>query len=213
MKIYYVLLAICLSAFACEKDKTEGVPASIEGSHIDIAEVKNYLPQAYFQSAKLIYKNAEGQEVRLNSIPTEGTSQRILDGFNYTSEGFDIQLYTDVGVEPVIKIVVAGGAAYLNDGRTISKTLDAILMPANTAGNTWAIVEFKDGKPAVTVFDDFREEVSLLDKSFKDVFMTRGMNGNVIIDAYSELDVNSEVGIVAFRDLANELWVFDRFED
>ena len=45
------------------------------------------------------------------------------------------------------------------------------------------------------------------------IFITIGKKGFEPHDAYSELDINSEFGVVAFRDENNDLWVLDRFED
>ena len=32
-------------------------------------------------------------------------------------------------------------------------------------------------------------------------------------ESYSELDINGEFGVVAFRDENNELWTFDKFTE
>ncbi|MEL6866721.1 MAG: hypothetical protein AAFP19_20010, partial [Bacteroidota bacterium] len=55
---------------------------------------------------------------------------------------------------------------------------------------------------------NFRKTFEVLGRSFEDVIVKKSTQ---FPNAYSELDVNAAVGIVAFRDENNELWVFDRF--
>lgn len=54
---------------------------------------------------------------------------------------------------------------------------------------------------------DFLEEIELLDKSFTNVYRVTKENHPLTI-----LYFNKEFGIIGFKDLNQQLWVFDRFE-
>ena len=49
--------------FTCN---SEDEKVNANGQHLKIDEVKNYLPQAYFQETSLIYVNNTGLEKELN---------------------------------------------------------------------------------------------------------------------------------------------------
>ncbi|MEZ4980872.1 MAG: hypothetical protein R2769_04645 [Saprospiraceae bacterium] len=94
----------------------------------------------------------------------------------------------------------------------LSIYLNGILMPGNPMGSTTATIGFSNGEPIVAMWDDFREHVIFNGKSYNDVYITIGKNGLERKESYSEIDLNSELGVVAFCDEKNTLWNLDRIE-
>lgn len=64
------------------------------------------------------------------------------------------------------------------------------------SGSIFVDVRFDENGPLVTPFDRFEAEVSFLGKNFKDVF--RGISDIQTLDSFSEISINSAVGIVNF---------------
>ncbi len=209
--ILLLLVSVLLMQCSEEINNNDNI-LQIEGTHLKIDEIKNYLPKEYFSELKLVYIDENGNEKVLNIQSVESIDERELKGMKYTSGSFKVTLYDEGDL--YFQIVLHGSANYSNDGKSINKGLSAWLMPFNESGTTWARLRFEDGKPSFLWGDDFREEIVLFSKVFNDVLVTIGKNNlQEQYEKYSELILNSEVGIVAFRDEHNELWVFDRFEE
>lgn len=56
---------------------------------------------------------------------------------------------------------------------------------------------------------EFNENVDFLGKKFESVYSSIPLEG---VNKFSELHFSNSLGIIAFKDKDNILWVFDRFE-
>ena len=84
-------------------------------------------------------------------------------------------------------------------------------MPTNVNGNSTVYMAVKDGKPITTAFFSIYDmERDINGKLYFNTFTNIKDAQN--FDAYSEISINTDVGIVAFRDVNNEMWSFVRFE-
>jgi hypothetical protein len=87
-------------------------------------------------------------------------------------------------------------------------------MPFNENGTTTNGLIFENDNHNNTFGNEFVESYSPFEKVFLDTYIAIGKNNSQIQhSAYSELNINSEYGVVAFRDANNDLWVLDRIEE
>jgi hypothetical protein len=136
----------------------------------------------------------------------EYISPAQYEGQSYTSDKLEISLYMAENLNFLIALIPSANYALQE---TIVRGLGVIMMPGNLSGSIIGSIRFaENGKPIQGMLDDFRETLILQGKTFKDCFVLKNNNAT----AYSEIYINSDVGVVAFRDGVNKLWVFDRFE-
>ncbi len=204
--IYFSILVSLF--FAC--DNKEDNTASQVRQYLKIDEVKNYLPESYFQEATLIYVNSEGTEKELHIAAEEDKVQRTHNNINYTTDHFEITLFDPNNLNLQISLI---GSTNIASDDIIVTTLFAWLMPFNQSGHTQVQIYFDNNLPKVELFDSFNETITLIDKEFNDVYVVIGKNNlQEAYESYSELSINSEFGVVAFKDENNDLWRFDRFK-
>jgi len=177
----------------------------IEGKHLEINGIKSYIPEEIKAQMKCRYSDQSGDTKELKVRYKDQVTPRILSGQSYTSDEIEITLYDES--DPLFQIVIIGSANYDSD-YSILYQIAVLMMPANPSGEIFSWIRFDEfGQPIVTMFDDFHSTVTLNNKSFKDCFLMKGTNP----DAYSEIYINSEIGVVGFRDAKNELFVFKEY--
>ncbi len=202
-------LAFILTILGCSQEDNLS-NAEANNQHLKIDYIKNYLPSQYFNESTIVYKNSSGEELKMVSQPKESASDRTHSGINYTTDEFNITLYNEHNSN--MTIVLSGNVNLSTQGNIVA-TLSGVLMPFNTSGTTWSTIRFENSKPTINLGDDFRETYIVLNKEFSNTYVTIGQNGSEQHSAYSELNMNSDHGVVAFRDENNDLWVFDRIEE
>lgn len=210
--VVYILIAV--SYFACANDDRQlgENQTSAEEQFFTLKEVKEYLPEEYFsRQTKIVYKN-NNQELILEVDPVESTLDRNFgDGSTHDSEIFEIILFNP---EDLNFQIVMSAFPNLPEGNTSRATLTSTLMPLNESGSTWNTIRFENEEAIVSLGDDFYAFLELEGKNFNNVYKREGLsnpNNPAQPVVYSELDINSNEGVVAFRGSQNELWVFDRF--
>ncbi len=203
--IYLILVMLIIS---CSNESNDIGKLSTLSQHLKIDEVKDYLPNSYFEEVAIVYKNNIGEELTLNVSSNESITEATFEDIKYRSDHFEVTLYDPENTS--FQIVLTGSANHTSAG--VSVFLGGILMPFNDSGTTWSTVRFNNGEPIIVLGDDFNETIVLNDREFKDVYVAIGKQGFEQFEAYSELDINSKEGVVAFRDDMNELWVYDRIE-
>lgn len=206
---YLLNFVIALTIIGCSTENTT-TNGNSNLQHYKIDYVKSYLPSNYFKESNLIYKNSLGEEIIMRTQSKESSSDRIHNGIDYKTDEFNITMYNQQSAD--ITIVLSGNVNLSTQGNVVA-TLGGVLMPFNSSGTTWSTIRFEDNKPAISLGDDFRETYNVMDTEFINTYVTIGKNGNEQHSAYSELNINAEQGVVAFRDENNDLWVFDRFEE
>jgi len=204
-----VFLISVLLVLACSENENDLAVTTVEGHYLNVDLVKDYLPDFYFNEAVIVYKNSTGEEWTLNTTSNESVREKTYEGAMYKAGNFEVNLFDPDNLN--FHIVLTGSAQYSSAG--IGLNLGGILMPFNASGTTWNSVRFVNGEPVVGLGDDFNESITLYGRTFQDVFVRIGKDGFEQHEAYSELDLNSKEGVVAFRDENNELWVFDRVEE
>ena len=206
-----LILSLFLSSFfqfGCKDNVAPETPNNlIEGTHLDIEAVKAYIPEELKAQKECVYMNELGDMKTLKVRYREQVTPRVLGGQTYKSDELEITLYDES--DPLFQIAMIGSTNYKQD-YTVTIGITVMLMPANPQGSILSGIRFdEDGKPIVTMFDDFSPSITLNGKSFNDCFLLTGTNP----EAYSEIYINSEVGVVAFRDADNELFVFQEYLD
>ena len=171
------------------------------------------MPSNYLVESEIVYTNSSNQELILLTDPVESEVDILHEGNTYKGENLKVTLYNPD--DPDFLIVLSGNPnTPLGNSPPIVNikraTLVVLLMPFSETGSTFNAIRFENGKPVASELDDFRSVFERNSKDFQDVFVITGMNpqGEVM----TELAVNSNEGVVSFRDSNNVLWVFDRFQ-
>lgn len=206
-----IFLSMIIGIMSCNKNKEPDTLVT-ENSYLKVEAIKEYLPSQYFNEVKIVYKNQIGEERKLSTFAKESTTERMHNGIPYTTDQFEITLYDPTNTS--FSIVLTGSTNYATSGETIVLTLNGTLMPFNSSGTTWGTIQFKNEQPIISLGDDFIELYTIYGKEFNNTYIYTGKNNEQVqYSAYSELILNSENGVVAFRDMKNELWVSERFEE
>ncbi len=205
---FLLLFLITFFHYSCRDDVPPETPDDlIAGTHLDIDVVKAYIPEELKAQKECVYVDESGNMRTLKVSYREQITPRVLNGQAYESDELEVTLYDES--DPLFQIVMVGSANYKQDF-SVAISLTVMLMPANPQGSILSAIRFdENGEPVVTVFDDFHTVITLGGKSFNDCFLLTGTNP----DSYSEIYVNSEVGVVAFRDANNALFVFQEYRD
>ena len=205
MKNYIFIIALFAINTACKNGE---VPTTgIEGSVLTIEEIKTFLPSSYKNESNIVFINAAGALKTLSVNYVEGTSEGTHENSTYTSEKLAVILFDPDNT--TFQIKMNSSANYGHSG-TVVKGLNTFLMP-NHPNMNFVRVSFENGQPTISLLDKFEETVSLLNKDFSDVYVNHERHPPA--EAFSDLMVNSEFGVIAFSDENGELWVFDRFEE
>ncbi len=204
-KIIFGLLLTILMV-ACNKEQVVLPDLMIE-------EVKSFLPMFYFEANTLVYTNELGEEKKLNLKLNDAPIIHSNKNNTYNADQIHIELIDPENEN--FKLDLLGTAQYLGDDASVSTTLISTLTEVNNpdAGTTLNMIRFVDGMPQATSFVVLRAAIQLNNTTFFGVFSAIGsdiVQGD--FHSYSELNINAEFGVVAFRDENNELWVFDRME-
>lgn len=215
--IFFIIIigVLVLTMTTCKKDPITTIPTEentpfVVQSHIEIKELEDWLPKAYFNGEpKVVYVNESGQEKKLTVYMVRGEQERTYSNQNYTSDIFTIRLRDDNDISFTLDIE---GYAVYGEKNDLQKSLFVFLMPGNENGSMSLPVQFDENGPKITMFDIFNEEISFFGHTYNDVFKGGAYTDELLFDSFSEVALNSEVGIVYFRDRVNDLWVFDRFE-
>jgi hypothetical protein len=207
--IFFISLGLLFIFSACSdevKNAGNGLSTGIAGTHLKIDDIKAYLPSAFASEKKIVYTDAQNNKTTLYSSYEEHTVENQYQGQAYLSDKLEVSLYLPDDKEFLIEIVPS--ASYIENGDVV-RSLSTIFMPGNSSGSIIGSIRFDDnGAPISSLLDEFHEEINLNNKKFNDCFVFR----NTTATAYSEIYINSDVGVAAFRDKENTLWVFERFE-
>jgi len=204
----YILSIIIIASFiSCNQDAAE---LTTINEVLTVNALKEYLPAAYFNESNIVFKNEMGDEWKLSTNAKESISDRMHNQKPYKAEKFEITLFDPDNT--YFQIILTGNTNYATSGNLVL-SLGGMLMPFNSSGTTWSTIRFLNNQPIVSLGDDFRDLYSVHGNEFKNTYLTIGKDGNIQHSAYSELNMNSEQGVVAFRDENNELWVFERIEE
>jgi len=202
-----ILIALLfLTTVACSDNENY---LGTENFHISTDEIKNYLPSEYKTVTKTVFVNASGEQKTMISDYVATAQDRVKADTKYKTDDFEIEMFDTENHNLRILIM---GSANLDSNGEIRKLLSLTLMPLTPGVTTLEMISFKDNEPVIGLASSFTESKEYLGKSFKDVFVTIAQYNDVRQETYSEMAFNSEFGIVAFRDEADELWVFEKFE-
>lgn len=234
-----LLFLFAISFFACSEDEIivdppeeVVIPCSDELFALDTIllspETNEFL--AYDGTEGIIFKNSEDKEIRFD--PLSGSLRHVFreDDFELVCEDGSFNNYAFVREQYVVshKCEDLNLQYYLNiytvNSGEIPEFVDYFNLifhePAldnviDTSISLGIITSFKGNEDLLS--EEFSssndgyeilDKVELLDKSFNDVYRVIEPEENQLTELY----YNKEFGIVGFKDLESELWVFDRFE-
>ncbi len=200
--LYLLVFSALFFNFSCSGDD-EGVTPPIEGSHVEINDLKAFLASEIKSESNVRYVNPQGS-VKMTQIDyKESTEDLSLDGQSYTSDKFTVSLSEGAGGDYLINLV---GTATFD-----SKAFNVLLVPGNGTEPVRGEISYdhiNGDAIGSTPNGEFIASMDLGTRTFTDVFKFE----RAIESSFSELYVNEENGVVAFRDGSNVLWIFDGFQ-
>ncbi len=203
-----ILFISTILLLGCKNDDKNSTITPTINSHLNIDEVKDFLPSAYKNGSILVYKNENNEEWLLSTNYFEAIEERQFEGVMYKNDAFQASIFDSE--DHSFQISISGQANYSKPYEVV-KSISFDLMPLNPTGTVGVFVRFTDGQPIVNTFSNFHEKLTLNNKVFDAVYVGNSrLNG---FEKYSEIYVNKNEGVVAFRDKNNDLWVFDRINN
>lgn len=204
MKSNYITLFFLLLlgfVFSCNNDE-EG-SSGLDGSHIEISELSNFLPSAIRSGNNVNFRSPADAQLTLMTDYRESVDEQTLGEDSFTSDRFLVSMTEGASGDYIINLV---GSATSD-----TKSFNVLLIPANGTDPVRGAIPFDHitgtsiGQPSQ---GEFFSSLDLGGMAFTDVFKFN----REISSSFSELYINEEVGVVAFRDGDNTLWIFNGFE-
>lgn len=210
MKTNYFIPLLLLFLFSCQtEEKINPTPvltaADIEGSHLNIDGIKSYLPQALKNERTAVFIDEENNIKTLQTAYEEYTGDAEVNGLNYTYDQAEVTYFSEE--LPDFQIVLIPSANY-SASYEIFKYLTILLIGENQEAASGSIF-FDDHGPTDSPFNNYQASVNLGGQTFEHAYLI----SNSSASSYSEIYMNQEIGIVAFRGSNNELFVFKEFID
>ncbi len=208
LKIFLKFLFLIFLISACNNSE-EGVfvePTQTNGSHLSIDVILNHLPAELNSNNKAVYKSEVGELKNMTIFEKNLVVEHNGTEFgDYTSDKREISLFEENDL--AAGIALHANTNYVPGKTTVARSLSVHLAFLNPAGMAFWMVSFDENGPIITPVDDFQPTLTLNGQVFKDCYVINGTN----TDAFSEIIVNLEIGVVAFRDINNELFVFQEY--
>ncbi len=204
-KIFFLSIFIVgLTIFSCSKEEPLVVKKSLES--IKLNDVRNLIPIQLQQNISVVYNDENGNERKL--VTSYDSIKRIakVDESEYNQERFSI-LYVDPNDSSFTMDISADGV-YTSE-LDVQKTISTHLMPRSQTSSSM-VIEVLEGELVVQEWNDFHTSLILNSREFNNVFI--GKNDFNETGEYDQIMFNEEVGVVAFKDNNNVLWVFNKFE-
>jgi hypothetical protein len=200
-------LAILMLA-ACEKDtvSTDGNSSNGELANLTIGIVRDYLPlDLVRQNSTVVFKNADGEEKKLQIHWLEEEKEKAYGNRTYESEHIAIWYLDESDRTYQLKTIAS---ANYTEGGAHQFVLSEILTTVND-GFSGAISISADKSPSIC---DLLPSADILGKTFTDVY-TNWVIDSEDVTSFSRLYYTIELGVVGFEGWEGEMWVLDRFEE
>ena len=146
MKNYKIVSVLALFLFMtmnCKKDEKPTVVPDITGTHIEVEDLKAYLPNKLLTEASLVYKNSSGEEKLLTTTFSERDFKAKAEGKEYSYNQFFIRFSNEE--DPRFSIELHGYGLYTSKF-DVQKVISASLMPLNSTGSSLVSCQFENGK-------------------------------------------------------------------
>ena len=202
-------LAILMLA-ACEKDtvSTAGNSSNGELANLTIGIVRDYLPlDLVRQNSTVVFKNADGEEKKLQIHLLEEEKEKAYGNRTYESEHIEIR-YLDES-DRTYQLKTIASANYTEGGA--NEFVTSLINTTVNNGLSTALSSISISADKSPLMCDLLPSVDILGKTFADVYTS----GVVLEDvtSFSRLYYTIELGVVGFEGWEGEMWVLDRFEE
>jgi len=202
-----LLLLFAFLLTTCTKSDDEGPEEEPVLEDFVLADdVDRFLPREYYEGRNIVFVNEEGLEWVFMTQHKRSTEERTHHAHTFETEVIDVDLFDHKNSGFQIKL---SGSAYYYGENTFQNHLTLGFKTPNspfTINNF--VLRFIDGEPEQSGFTNYRPTLTLLQRPFNGVYRFRASN----TFSYSEININEDFGVIAFRDRFDFLWVFDRFE-
>jgi hypothetical protein len=199
----FLLFAILILAFA----NCKVTEKALDGSHLTIEGPRKYIPFQYSTKQNICFTAENGESKCLRISYSDKTVEKQNESLQYSAEQIYIFLVDSVDTE--VTILFSGGTNYWGVDQKKSIYVGCDLLNSDKCTWPFAFQVDKKGNPISDAFTKIEPTKTLNGKVFQECITIKNFRCS---DQYSEMVVNSEFGVVAFRDKNNELFVFDKFE-
>jgi hypothetical protein len=180
---------------------------AIDGSHLTIEGPRKYIPFQFSTKQSVCFTSENGKSKCLQLIYSDKAIEKQNESLKYSAEQIDIFLMDSVDTDFII--LLTGGTNYWGIDQQKSIFIGCDLIHPKKCTWLYSFQVDKRGKPISDFITKIEPSKTLNGKTFSQCITIKNYQCS---DKYSELIVNSDVGVVAFRDKYNELFVFDKFE-
>ena len=204
MKNFLLFAFVFIFIVSCKKEELNK-NGFMEGMTLSPGAILENVPSEYLQdSVFIIYKNAAGEERRIKHTTESSTQENgMVNGQSYSIQNSSGQ-FTDPE-RPWFDAWWLANAQYEED-YTLTQFFRYSYMADYGGQVLTEFVIYTNNSPTEPA--QFGDMIELNGSTFTDYIQMK----NDLRNGYSEMIFNKTYGMIAFRDQADDLWVFDRFE-
>ena len=173
--------------------------------YIELPEVRRFYPSEYINEPIVVFKNKFGNEILMNVLYHEDIVEQDLGQSKIDMDEFTVQLFSS---EHELSISLLGTAYLTQDLSTITPTILANLMPFGDTRGVKMDIRINTNTVTSSHNAEYLDQIILGEKSFQSVY---SVSSEALL-SYSELYLTKKEGVIAFKDVHNQLWVYDRME-
>ena len=200
MKKSIFVLFIALLIISCEKEI--GISSEY---HIKLPDAINFFSSDFKIASVITFKNDKDESLDMNIDYQELIALSKVGGKDRYHESNTISLYYDE--YPNYPIVLKGTGLFEQGTDNVYPFLQISFMYTDEKNALIGSLDINNAFPDVGVESKIvHDEIKLNSKNFNNVYIIT----NEETDAYSEFYYSRQIGVVAFRDENNELWVYDK---
>jgi len=178
----------------------EGLDNALDKLNLD--PMKEFIPfDELNDNNSIIFKDFDGNEKKLIIFRTSQIDTLEVDGFQYERERFSVKLSELFSFNYAINLSIS---RFYVDPMTVQGSLECQLFHGN--GGAIPFIRIDENGDSASLP---RDDIEFWGTTFNDVISNASISGQQ--DGFSKIYYNYEIGVVAFRDASNKLWVFDRF--
>ena len=211
--IYFLLFTIVFFNFACKKQEDIVVTPIVQpdllvnGYHINCDALIKLIPDNLKNAKEVTFINSKGIKKIFNVKKYDNENNTaILNNIKYSFDTY--LLIMQLQGDPYFNMGFTIGASFTNSNKYVRglDILYRIFDNQNSGTSNTIVLDMKDEMKEKEQLSGYVASKSFNGKVFKDVYVSPKWNNK---PKSSEVSFNTEFGIVAFKDLDDDLFVLD----
>ncbi len=201
MKKSILLIYLAIFLISCSKDGD-----SLE-NYIKLPEAINFFSEDFKSASRIIFNNNAGDSLAMNMKYRYKIDQKSVSGNERFVETNEISMSTEQ--YPFYPILLFAGPLFKQDSDEYWPLLNIHFMANLGLTDEYFLISSLNITNPEVEFPNWKmhEEITLNNKTFTNVYSALRRTD---LDAYADFYFSQEIGVVAFSDENNDLWVYDR---